>query len=237
MVENAGVDWNPIEKAIFERRSVRNYQDKQVPEGILMRILEAGRFAPSAGNFMPWKILVIRDKKLLEELESDAKKICSFYHKYLLTKYRSGLLGFWGRLNTRLMMLIYPNKAHPDALQAIPMIATDKMKAFWSAPTLLFLLKDKRGCMVPELDVGICGQNMAIAAHSHGLGSCWLGTSEVLKFGPQWLKWKRRFQIEYPYELLMALALGYPKGKQFGEVERETRQIDWYEDEIKKTVY
>ena len=59
---------NAIEKAIFERRSVRNFKDKPVPEALIQRVLEAGRFAPSAGNCQPWRFIVITDKALIKEI-------------------------------------------------------------------------------------------------------------------------------------------------------------------------
>jgi len=61
--------WNAVEQAILERRSVRNFKDKEVPEAFIHRVLEAGRFAPSAGNCQPWKFVVITDKNLLEEMD------------------------------------------------------------------------------------------------------------------------------------------------------------------------
>ncbi len=61
-------DWTVIEKAVLNRRSVRNFKDKPVPEHLIRRILEAGRFAPSAGNCQPWKFIVLTDKALMEEI-------------------------------------------------------------------------------------------------------------------------------------------------------------------------
>jgi nitroreductase len=57
-----------IFKAIKGRRSVRKYKSDSVPDEILERILDAARWAPSAGNIQPWKFIVIRDKKILELL-------------------------------------------------------------------------------------------------------------------------------------------------------------------------
>ncbi len=53
---------------IKKRRSVRSYKPDPIPEDVLERILEAGRLAPSAKNLQPWRFLVIRDKKVIEEL-------------------------------------------------------------------------------------------------------------------------------------------------------------------------
>lgn len=47
--------------AIIERRSVRAYEDKPVPDDILMKILEAGRIAPSASNYQPWHFIIVKD--------------------------------------------------------------------------------------------------------------------------------------------------------------------------------
>ncbi len=59
-----------VYEAIENRRSVRVYQNKPVPENILTRILEAARRAPSAKNRQEWKLIVVRDsetrKKLVE---------------------------------------------------------------------------------------------------------------------------------------------------------------------------
>ena len=52
------------------RYSVRNYQDRPVEEEKLGYILECGRIAPSAANFQPWHIIVIRDDRKRAELAS-----------------------------------------------------------------------------------------------------------------------------------------------------------------------
>jgi len=55
-------------KLAKNRYSVRNYRPVQVREEDLQYILEAGRVAPSAANYQPWKFLVIRDEKNLERV-------------------------------------------------------------------------------------------------------------------------------------------------------------------------
>ena len=47
---------------IHERRSIRKYQDKSVPEEYIDQILEAARVAPSAKNRQPWKYIVFGGK-------------------------------------------------------------------------------------------------------------------------------------------------------------------------------
>ena len=49
-----------IYDAIAARRSVRAFADTDVPEGILTRLLNAARLAPSASNRQEWRFVVVR---------------------------------------------------------------------------------------------------------------------------------------------------------------------------------
>jgi len=48
------------------RRSIRKYKTDSVPKDLIEKILEAGRWAPSAGNVQPWEFIVINDRKILD---------------------------------------------------------------------------------------------------------------------------------------------------------------------------
>ena len=49
--------------AILARKSVRAYDSKSVPDDVLMKVLEAGRLAPSASNRQPWFFLTVTDQE------------------------------------------------------------------------------------------------------------------------------------------------------------------------------
>lgn len=51
--------------AIFSRRSIRLYTDKQVAQETVEDILRAGMSAPSAGNERPWHFVVLTDRDIL----------------------------------------------------------------------------------------------------------------------------------------------------------------------------
>lgn len=55
-------------EAIYKRRSVREYLEKEITEEQIHEILHAGMSAPSAGNQKPWHFIVIKNKKKLQEL-------------------------------------------------------------------------------------------------------------------------------------------------------------------------
>lgn len=46
---------------IKERRSIRSYTSEPVEKSKLLKVLEAGRWAPSSGNVQNWRFIVVED--------------------------------------------------------------------------------------------------------------------------------------------------------------------------------
>ena len=226
-LEGLQTSYTPTEEVILKRRSVRRYKKEQVPEWMAKRILEAGRFAPSSGNCQPWKFIVVRDKKIIDELTEDvvmaAEKCDQLFGKK------------WMRPLMKPMIRMNPQTLHPVPFGVVGLMAQRKFGLYHGAPMIIMILKDVRGIANPDLDCGIAGQNMALAAHSMGLGSCWVGFTKMALDANN--KWKQFFNIEYPYEFISSLAIGWPKGDLDGFVSRETHAVDWFENDQKKTVY
>ncbi len=57
-------------EAIHTRRSVREYQDRPVPETVLNQLLDAAMAAPSARNQQPWEFIVITDREILDQISN-----------------------------------------------------------------------------------------------------------------------------------------------------------------------
>lgn len=56
-------------EAIKERRSIRKYEDKEVPEDLLKQVLEAVQWAPSWANTQCWEIVVVKDQATKQQLQ------------------------------------------------------------------------------------------------------------------------------------------------------------------------
>jgi len=52
---------------VLSRRSIRHYEKKEIPKGVLSQILEAGRQAPSAANRQPLHFIVVTDENSKKE--------------------------------------------------------------------------------------------------------------------------------------------------------------------------
>jgi len=225
-----GAPFTPVEEVIFRRRSVRFYRKSQVPEHLVRRVLEAGRFAPSAGNAQPWRFVVIQDPAMIEEMTRDVIAVCRRVMR--MADYTEP--GMQRKESVaKALQRILPNMFHPIPLAAMKLISQGKLGVWHGAPTVIALLVDGRAPGKPFLDIGIAGQNMVLAAHSLGLGTCWVSFIAPLAMMP---KWKKRLGIRHPYKLATSIALGYPRGEPDGMVSRETRAVDWHGEDGKRRV-
>lgn len=62
-----------IYEKIFQRRTIRRFKPKRVPEEALRKCVDAARLAPSGRNAQPLKYVAVNDKALLREVFSTLK--------------------------------------------------------------------------------------------------------------------------------------------------------------------
>lgn len=61
-----------VSEAIVGRRSVRRFKPDPVKEEDLNKILDAARWAPSAGNMQPLELVIVKDQELKDRLAEAA---------------------------------------------------------------------------------------------------------------------------------------------------------------------
>lgn len=61
-----------ILEIIKGRRSIRNFKTEDLPEQIVENLVEAARWAPSAGNIQPWKFIIVRKPETKKKLAKTA---------------------------------------------------------------------------------------------------------------------------------------------------------------------
>ena len=212
--------WTEMERHIFERRSVRNFKSKPVPDHMIRRVLEAGRFAPSAGNCQPWKFIVLTDPQLIAAINGAVHQVLKMlYSAYMDDDAVKSLV-------QRYAQDPKPGSYDPRVIiGGIGSVAKGEISAFLDAPALILVACDERSIGTPEMHAGICGQNMNLAAKALGLGFCWIGWSKIIEMVPEI---KSKLGLQYPWKIFTGAVLGYPKFKQEGMVPREFRPVTWF---------
>lgn len=223
------------ERVIYRRRSIRLYRKKPVPSRLVKRIIEAGRFAPSAGNNQPWMFVVIQNREVIEEVNQICHKSLKFAtflglpHPWLQKQTpgdKNAGLKWWQNAILPVLIMHYRGDADQRARGGVNAVTSDPdFDTTFGAPTLILVLADRRAIGGTDLDTGMCAQNMVLAAHSLGLGTCYVGLiGPALKFHPGF---KRRLGIRPPFEIVTSLVLGYPRGRIDRVVKREQARVVW----------
>jgi nitroreductase len=228
-------DLTETERVIYRRRSNRLYKKKQVAPELAERIIEAGRFAPSAGNNQPWKFIVVQNPELLEEINQQCKKTLLFFSKLCMPREwlekktpggKTARLKRWQKALLWILVRFVGGDADQRAHGGVNAVTSDPdFHTFFKAPTAILLLADKRAIGGTELDMGICAQNMVLAAHSLGLGTCYVDLiTKTLGYNR---RLRQKLGIAHPFKIVTTLVLGHPKGQIDGIVEREQPRIEW----------
>jgi len=112
----------------------------------------------------------------------------------------------------------------PRVQGGVGCIARKELPAYLDAPVVIFVATNDKAA-APDLQAGICGQNMNLAAQALGLGFCWSGFGSMVENVPEL---KAMLGFEPPWRIATSIALGYPRFKQKGVVPREFRPVTWF---------
>ena len=212
-------EWNAVEMAVLERRSVRNFKEDPVPDPLIRRVLEAGRFAPSAGNCQPWKFIVITDRAILDEIDQAVQGAVKGFHGMYMDD--EAVKGLESMVNREA-----PGTFDPRVIiGGMGAVAKGDMGCSLGAPAMVLLLGDTRSIGNPQINIGIAGQNMNLVANSLGIKACWVGFVAMVHMVPGFAE---KLGIEPPWQILSSLVLGWPAFKQEGMVPREYRPVPWF---------
>jgi len=166
---------NEVIKCIKDRYSCRDFSPEPLTDEQVQTLVEAALAAPSALNRMPWHIIAVTDKALIEEMDAEAMNIAAG----------------WDDKSTYERMISRGGKM------------------FYDAPCLIFVASD--GSEWSTLDCGIVSQNIALAAHSLGLGSVICGMARIPLGGSRGEEFKKRLKFPEGYTFGMSVCVGKAK--------------------------
>ena len=186
---------NETLNTIYERRAVRKYEDKPVEKELISQVIDAGRMAPSAINKQPWKFYVVTDKEIIRRFSKEIAKVAAKEMSKMKTKKIIKMAASFFYLSHGLDFLRLD-----DAI-------------FHGAPVVIFITSPKANEWA-ALDVGMCAQNMMLAAKSLGLDSCPVGFAKFIEKTDSYTK-LRVLELE---QVDLAVIIGY--GNEHPEVKK-----------------
>jgi nitroreductase len=84
--ENEGMDYDGLLTLVKSRRSCRRFKPDPVPDELLTKILEVGRWAPSGANSQPWEFVVVKETETREKIARFVKDLISIYYRFEHTR-------------------------------------------------------------------------------------------------------------------------------------------------------
>ena len=190
-------------EAMVNRRSVRKYQDKEVPDELLVEAFEAARFAPSGGNFQGWKFLVIKNKEVINKLADAHQKKMDIITTWpeaqefgdAPAKYRQRAVFF------RHASVVIA--AIGGQYQSI----TDKILALRKGDEpFVREIVENRSCAPTRVEqIGGIVAYLLLIFHSMGLGACWMTGPLIAK-----REMEEILQISGEWDLMALVPVGYP---------------------------
>ena len=110
-------------------------------------------------------------------------------------------------------VVVIQSQAGQKALLKLAKTVTGKTESpFYGAPTVLLMFA-KKSALTPVEDASLAMENMMLAAHSLGLGACWIFAAKAMFHHPEGVRWKQTMGISEEEDIIGSLAVGYPEGE------------------------
>jgi nitroreductase len=193
-----------LEEAILQRRSVRGFLDKRVPEDVLRNVFTLAQRAPSNCNVQPWKAFVasggVRDRirqELIDSVMNGAESKPDYdYRGKFEGEYRTRQVDCAVEMYTK--MGIARDDAAGRARAAL------RNFELFDAPHVVFLGMHQAFGTVVAMDVGMYAQTLMLAMAAYGIGSCAQGS---MRNYPEIVR--REFPGNDDINILMGISFGY----------------------------
>jgi nitroreductase len=135
------------------RRSIRDFEGKNVPLDIIGGIIRESCLAPSSGNGQPWRFIIVNNRALIKRLSDESKRTLVSYIEQNPDA---------------------PVRKYEDALR------NKGFNVFYNAPCLVYIIGPKEISSV-EVDCTLAASYFMFSAAARGLGTCWVALGKHIQ--------------------------------------------------------
>jgi len=192
------------------RRSVRRLRNEPVPEATLRQLLEAARWAPSAGNRQAFRLLVVTSRPALEEMglavRRAAERISAATREDRADRLEAYLENFC-HFAAAPAAIVPIYRAGADLLGP----AAEEGRDEGAVP---------RSVVDSLSSVSAAVMNLLLAAHALGLGACWM-TGPLIAARDL----RRILAVPRGWDLAAVVPVGYAHEQPPAPARRELKQL------------
>jgi nitroreductase/NAD-dependent dihydropyrimidine dehydrogenase PreA subunit len=176
---DADTNWLPpgesntaqLVRLMASRRSCRNYTDQSVDRSMLEDLVKVGTSAPSATNSQGWNFTILPERK---DIVVCGNYIVEFFCK--INKLANNFLirntmSFFGKKELKIFHRNYSSFVE----KAISNWHSGEHDYLFHGAPAVIIIGCSDACSMPMADAQLASQNIQLAAHSMGLGTCLIG--------------------------------------------------------------
>jgi len=191
-------------RLMASRRSCRCFTDQPVDRVMLEDLMKIGITAPSGTNSQSWTFTILPTRKAVASL---AGQIALFFAR-LNTRAEKTMLRLFLKLMGRGELDAYYRCYYRKVKEALEEWHGSGRDRLFHDSTAAILVGSRPGASCPAEDALLATQNILLAAHSMGLGSCLIGYAvAAMKHNPSI---RRSIGIPSEEEIHAVIALGHP---------------------------
>lgn len=186
------------------RRSCRNYQNKFVELAMLEDLVKIGTTAPSGTNSQSWDFVIL---PTMGDLQVLGGMVAGYYRK-LNRLAEKPFLRFMVKIFGKDRLGRYFRRYHDSVAEALREWDEKGTDRLFHGAVAAILVTGKKDASCPAEDALLATQNILLAAHAMGLGSCLVGF--VVEAMRRDSELKKLVGIADDEDIYSVIALGYP---------------------------
>jgi nitroreductase/NAD-dependent dihydropyrimidine dehydrogenase PreA subunit len=164
-------DITGLQQLMASRRSCRNYTEQPVDRALLEDLVKIGTTAPSGTNSQQWTFTIVPTRK---SVNAFALHVGNFF-KRLNTAAANPIIRTGLKLVGKGELAAYHQKHYTSVRRALEEWEQDGKDRLFHGATAAIIVGSQPGASCPQEDALLATQNILLAAHSMGLGSCLIG--------------------------------------------------------------
>lgn len=197
-------DTAQLVRLMRSRRSCRNFHKQTVSRQVLYDLVKIGITAPSGTNSQKWMFTILPSRSAVLKF---GQAIADFFRRINKTAEK-----VWLRKGLKLLgknkLDFYYNQYHATVKSALTEWDADRTdRLFHGAPSVI-IVGSRPGASCPMEDAILATQNMLLAAHSLGLGTCLVGYAVAAM--QQEASLQQKIGIPKDETVYAVIAVGYP---------------------------
>jgi nitroreductase len=196
---------------IYNRKSIRDYKEQEVPKEDILRLLDAATYAPSPKHQQNWHFVVVQNKDIVNKMADAVTKSHEYIASLTATerdkkRYMNLLPYYINFKNASCAILVYAKE--------YDMIEEKILRANNVNEDIIDMIKSSQS---GAQGIGAAVENFMLAAASMGYGTCYLtGPSHAKKEIEEIIGFEKE-----EYSLMAIISLGVPQDETSAQPKRK----------------